>query len=298
VLPPAFGFVFYLLANIKYVGIVYLLFTGKPNRWPIFFATFAGTIAVSLASGMFHDLLLWSVMLSTFVANELRLNTMLKIGLAVVGITLAITIQSVKGQYRDFLANGYPGNKIALFWGLAANQWQSGRIVNPEGDTDMNVRLNQGWIISAIMHHTPEKQPFASGETISDAITSSLLPRFLAPDKAKAGGRENYRKYTGLQISEGTSMGISLAGEGWANYGYWGGIMFMLGWGLFVGWLWKKIHALSAYYPTIIIWSPIIFLQVVKAETEFVVVLNHMLKASFLILMLLWFVKRQWGIRI
>ena len=38
-----------------------------------------------------------------------------------------------------------------------------------------------------------------------------------------AGGRENFRKFTGLNISDGTSMGISIAGEGYANFGWAGG---------------------------------------------------------------------------
>ena len=166
------------------------------------------------------------------------------------------------------------------------------------GEAMMTVRLNQGWIISATMAHVPQREPFANGSTIIEGIETSLLPRIIAPNKAKAGGRENFRKYTGLQIGEHTSMGISIAGEAWVNFGYWGGIFFMLAWGLFISWFWNKIHTLSEFYPTILIWSPLLFLQVIKAETEFMVVLNHLIKASALVFGLLWFIKRQWGVRI
>ncbi|MCU4165559.1 hypothetical protein [Carboxylicivirga caseinilyticus] len=298
-LPASLSFVFFLLANIKYIGVIYLLFSGKPNRWPIFWATMAFTAVVSIAAGMFHDLLLWAMLSFTFVARELKLTFINKLGVAVLGIFFAVTIQSVKAQYREMVwKQGYSGNKVALFLGLATSQWSDGSILTPSTEEDMNVRLNQGWIISAVMKNTNEKESFAGGATIWEGIESSLLPRFLAPNKKKAGGREHFRLFTGLEIDDNTSMGISIVGEGYANYGYWGGIFFMFFWGVFISWFWKKLEDWSSFYPTLLIWSPILFLQVVKAETEFAVVLNHLIKASVLVFGLLWFIKRQWGIRI
>ncbi|GAF04924.1 hypothetical protein [Saccharicrinis fermentans] len=297
-IPPSLRFVFFLLANIKYVGAIYLLFAPSANRWIIFAVVMSLTAIASIASGMFHDLLLWAMLTFTFVARELKLSIGSKIIIALMGMFLAITIQSVKHEYRTYLNNGYGGNKISLFIGMATEQWSSGRIVNPSSDEDMNARLNQGWIISAVMNNVPLKEPFAAGATISEGIEASLLPRFLAPNKKKAGGQENFKRFTGLPLGESTSMGISLAGEGYANYGRWGGIFFMFCWGLFIGWFWKKLNQWSNFYPTLLIWSPILFLQVIKAETEFVVVLNHLVKSSVLVFGLLWFVRRQWGVRI
>ena len=256
------------------------------------------TALASIASGMFHDLLLWAMLTFTFVARELKLSLGPKITIALLAMFLAMTIQSVKHEYRSLLKNGYAGNKVSLFMGLATQQWSNGSIITPAADEDMNARLNQGWIISAVMKNVPNREPFAGGATISEGITASLLPRFLAPNKKKAGGRENFSKFTGLPLAENTSMGISLAGEGYANYGRWGGVLFMFCWGIFIGWFWKKLSHWSNIYPTLLIWSPILFLQVIKAETEFVVVLNHLVKASVLVFGLLWFIKRQWGIRI
>jgi len=297
-IPASLRFVFFLLANIKYVGAIYLLYSGKPNRWPVFIAIMIATALASIASGMFHDLLLWAMLTFTFIARELHLSYYTKIAITVLGMFVAITIQSVKHEYRGMLQNGYGGNKVALFTGLAMDNWSNGRIITPSSDEDMNTRLNQGWIISAVIKNVPKKQPYANGSTITEGIEAALLPRFLAPNKKKAGGRENFIKFTGLPLGEHTSMGISLAGEGYANYGRWGGILFMFIWGLFIGWFWKKLGNMSTIYPTLLIWSPILFLQVIKAETEFVVVLNHLIKSSVLIFGLFWFINRQWGIRI
>lgn len=296
-LPAALGFVFYLLGNLKYIGVIYLLFSSNPNRWIVFWGTMAFTAIVSIGFGMFHDLLLWAMLTFTFVAYELKLSQLSKLAIAIIGIFVAITIQSVKGEYRGIVWSGaYTGNKTLLFINLAVEGWRTGSIVNPSSDVDMNVRLNQGWIISSIMNNIPEKEPFANGTSITESLIASLVPRILVPDKKTAGGRENFRKFTGLHISEGTSMGISLAGEGYANFGKSGGMIFLFVWGVLVGWFWQKLVNLRHVYPTLLIWSPIIFLQVIKAETEFAVVLNHMLKASILVFMVIIIIRKHWKI--
>lgn len=297
-IPPSLRFVIFLLSNVKYIGATYLLLSTSSNRWIIYGVIMMFTISASLASGMFHDLLLWGLLTFTFVSRELNFRFIHKVSLFVAGVMLAMTIQAVKPTYRSMTYTGKAKGGIGLFTSLAVAEWKEGTIINPTDDNDINVRLNQGWIISAIMKHVPTMEPYSGGATISDAVYSSLLPRFLAPDKVRAGGRDNFTKYTGLPLGENTSMGISLAGEAWANYGYWGGLFFMFLWGLFLSWFWKKLISLSKYYPTLLIWSPILFLQVVKAETELVVVLNHLIKAAILVFGLLWFIKKQWRVRV
>ena len=252
----------------------------------------------ALATGMFHDLILWSMLTFTFVSKELKMNNGLKFVIALLSIFIAITIQSVKLEYRATVYSGFKGNKVALFIGLAIDNWSSGRIVNPSADEDVNVRLNQGWIISAVMKNVPQFEPFANGTTIIKGIEAALLPRFLAPNKKKAGGQENFEKYTGLKLAKHTSMGISLAGEGYANFGRLGGVLFMFIWGVFLSWFWYKLYSLSNIYPTLLIWSPMLFLQVIKAETEFVVLFNYLVKSTIVIYTLLWFIRKQWSIKL
>jgi hypothetical protein len=297
--PGSLKFVLFLLGNIKYIGAIYLLFSKSSNRWWVFGGTMLFTAATAIAAGMFHDFLLWGMLTFTFVARELKLSYLSKLSIAGLAVFVALSIQTVKHSYREMVWNkGYSGNKTQLFMNLVSEAWQNGTVLSPAPDNDANVRLNQGWIISAVINHVPLREPYANGATVTEAIKASLLPRFLAPDKKKAGGQENFARFTGFKLNTGTSMGISLAGEGWANYGYWGGILFLFSWGLFIGWFWQKIIVWSEHFPTLLIWSPMLFLQVVKAESELVVVLNHLAKASMLVFGLLWFIKRQWGIRI
>ncbi len=298
IFPNSLAFVFFLISNIKYVGIIYLLFTDNKNKWIIFGVIMGITFLSSLGSGMFHDFILWSILTFTFISRQLKIRVLNKVLLFTVGVFFTISIQAVKSEYRDKAWNNYRGNKLLLFTGLVAKQWSTGEIFTPKKETDMNSRLNQGWIISAIINNVPRNVAYADGSTIYDAVFATLIPRFLNPDKTKAGGRENFMKFTGLKLGKSTSMGISIIGEGYANYGYWGGMFFMFVWGIFIGWFWMKINTLQNVYYTIAIWSPIMFLQVVKAETELVVVLNHLVKSTILIIFILWFMKKRWNIMI
>ncbi len=297
--PVQLAFVFYLLTNIKYIGVIYLMFSDKNNKWPIFLGVMLLTLISSIASGMFHDFFLWAVLTFTFVAREFKMAYFTRFIALIIGALLIITVQAIKPKVRDIVWKGnYQGSELGLFIALSTQEWQSGTILTPTNQNEMNVRLNQGWIISRIMWHVPEKEPFAEGATIIEALNATLVPRFLNSDKAIAGGRKNFIKYSGQQLNSGTSMGISLAGEGWANFGYWGGILFLGVWGLFVGWFWRFLQQKSVLYPTILIWAPLIFQQVIKAETELLDVLNHLVKAAILVFLLLWLIKKQFKVTI
>jgi hypothetical protein len=290
-LPSSLSFLYFILSQFKYVGaILYFFSSGKQNR-TIFYAAIGYLLFKSLTSGMFHDLLIWGIFFFMFWNMKYQRSFGVKLGLLFTGVLFAITIQTSKAVYRESLSDGFSGNKLVLFYEIASNQIQNGIFTSEEDQSSMNVRLNQGWIISAVISNMDKTGDFAAGETISQAIYSSILPRFLAPDKVKAGGRDNFRKYTGLQISDGTSMGISIIGEAYANYGKNGGILFMGIWGLFISLIWRFLIRKSWNIPFFIYFIPLIFIQVVKAETELAVVLNHLVKSSLVLAVFFYYLK-------
>ena len=85
-------------------------------------------------------------------------------------------------------------------------------------------------------------------------------------------------------------MGMSLMGEAYANFGKMG-ILFLGFWGFVLSGFWNFLIRKSKKKIIILFFLPLIFLQVVKAETELVVVLNHMVKASILVAGVLWLSK-------
>ena len=81
-------------------------------------------------------------------------------------------------------------------------------------------------------------------------------------------------------------MGLGLIGEAYANFGISGGAFFMFIIGLFYNFFLSRIFKIGEKHPALIFFIPLLFLQVVKAETDFSVILNHLIKATIIV----WFV--------
>jgi hypothetical protein len=281
-LPKSLSFLFFLLSGMQFVGVYIILFSKSKLKWFAFTGVMGLVIFQAVLMGMFGELILWMMFSLLIVAFVLKIPMPVKIAILGVGFIMVMLIQSTKEEYR--MATWYSDSDKSN--GEIYKEVILSRLENPsvlfETSAMQNVgaRLNQGWIIARIIGHMPEKHPFVKGETIETAIYAGLLPRVLAPSKAKAGGRANFERFTGTELPETTSMDISLVGEGYANYGVLGGIVFLFFIGLFYNVIIIKVISLSKTYPTLILWLPILFFQVIKAETDFATVFNHFTKAA------------------
>ena len=72
----------------------------------------------------------------------------------------------------------------------------------------------------------------------------------------------------------------------------------MFFWGGFLSLIMKLIIDTAKNHPTVILWIPLIFLQMVKAETELTIVMNHGVKTSITIALFYLMAKKIFGWRI
>jgi len=86
--------------------------------------------------------------------------------------------------------------------------------------------------------------------------------------------------YAGIELSSTTAMDIGQMGEAYANFGVFGGIIFMFLLGLFLNWVVTFLERKSLKYPDLLFWVPLIFLQSIKAETDVAIILNHITKTA------------------
>jgi hypothetical protein len=283
--PGALGFVFYVMSNVLYIGVLYGIHAYPKHMWHWAIGGLLVAAAASLQRAMFHDMLLWTAMIGIYLGVKLRPSMKTKLATLAAFAGVMLFIQATKMQYREYVwGTGYSGSRIMLLFRIASGDTGSDDdIPIGTGLIDSTViRINQGWIISRIMQMVPAYVPRADGETVRDAVFATLVPRFLYPNKPKAGGRENYERFTGYPL-ERASMGISLLGEGYANFGVLGAPLFLLAVGLIYSVAFRFVFWIGEKEPTLILWLPLLFLHVVKAESELVVVLNYLVKAGVLI---------------
>lgn len=289
--PGGLAFFFHLASQIRYVAAIYFLVSGHSLRWYLVAAALSKLFVVSAGSAMFHDLILWISLLACFWWIQRRRTTLEKVLFFVAGFLFVASIQTIKRDYREAAWSGEDPSLFEIGYDVIVE-----RMAFREQATIENavVRMNQGWIISAVLRHTPAREPYARGATILEAIEAALLPRFLAPNKKEAGGQENFRRFTGLALADSTSMGISPLGEGYANFGRAGGVVFMLVWGMVFGLAVGGARHFGRRDPSFLFWTPLIFYQAIKAETELVVVMNQLSKGAVVAFGCYWAVHHLW----
>jgi hypothetical protein len=277
--PANLTFFFHLCSQMRYVGAIYLMFSKHRHRYCLVGACCLPLFFQAAGTGMFHDLVLWLVVLFSYWFASRSSTVFQRIVAIATGLCFVFSLQVVKQDYRNKVAMGQSPSLVhELITSLS-----TGRFLEPDVLSLATARLNQGWIISAIMAHVPSEQPFANGETVKTAVVSSLVPRVVWQDKQVAGGRDNFRRFTGLVIGDGTSMSISPLGEAYANFGIEGGIAFMAVFGLGFSMLYSFALRRVARYPDLLFWLPLMFYQGVKAETELVVVANQLVKGAVVV---------------
>lgn len=286
--PGSLSFAFFLLSQLRYVGVVYLWFSNYPGaRWLAGLCTLPLFLS-SAESAMFHDLLIWSGLLFSFWFASRRRTVVLKSMIVVGALLTAFTIQGVKESYRDKVWNAQQASlteEIYSFWRNLSERNREDIMEN------VMTRINQGWIVSRVLLHVPAEEPFAMGETVKDAVIAAAVPRFLYKDKAMAGGRENFMRFTGLYLSEQTSMNISLLGEGYANFGKHAACVFLFISGLGVAMAFGFCIRFCRRYPVFLFWIPLIFYQAIKAETDMTEILNQIVKGGILAFTCYWAVE-------
>lgn len=289
-LPFSLRFILFLISQFTFIASIYMMVLRMRFRWICLGISFFIVGTSSLEYSLFHIILLWSTLIASYICAELRISFGKKILFFTISILLVAQLQAAKSEYRLRITQD-PGSAgiFTLMDAMVENSlFQNSEFSSTSTNSgELNARLNQGWIISAAMNHVPAVREFENGETIFRAFQDSFLPRFLF-EKRAINVSDGFEKYTGLRVSSDTSFGISVVGEAWVNFGYYG-IIFMGAFGIFYAFILRSTVVIARGFPTVIFWIPLIFLQATKAETETVVVLNHIVKSGVLVAMFYFF---------
>lgn len=293
------AFLILLLADLRFIGAIGLMLLGAPGwRWRVA-VLFTLEASSSVAAAMFHEMVLWG--LSFFIAWLFVRRPHLLVFLAWLLLVCGgvFVLNDAKWQIREATWLGGGGRVQTFGADLYMTKWNRslvGALCMVESATklftggygndsvgDMVMRFNQGWIIDRILQHVPAEEPYAHGKTVITAFEAALLPRVLAPNKQMAGGKGFMERYADYTLVEGTSMNLGFAGEMYANFGYWGGIV---GCGLYalvlaLGFRWLALRAQTSP----LWWAVLAYVGhwALKAETDIGAVLNYIVKAAIVV---------------
>lgn len=290
------AFVFYLLGNFKYIGAFLLVLSGKQLKSIVLIIVYGSIVLSSLGEGMFHDLLTWIIMIGAILAIKYKPGINSKVIASSLFILFTIIIQQVKGTYRDATGEGQETG-IETFQKVVEQGREANTLFSLKSMGMSTVRINQGFIISNIMKTVPEKVPFANGTELSLLVEAAILPRILAPDKLKAGDRGLFTKYSGMNLRQGTSMGLSSVGDAYINFGIVGGCIFMFLLGILYSKVLKVFYRYSKYFPILLLFTPLVFYYPIRPDCELQTILGHLVKSCFLIFVIFIIWKRQFRVQ-
>lgn len=282
--PGSLQFIFYLLGGFKYCAIFMLILRRKKVPLYIVVLVFGSLVVSAFSILMFHDLLIWIIYLSVFFVVRYQWSLKIKL-LGVIGfLMLAAFLQVIKSQLRTAVWGG--GNKVSseIIQDVASSTAiRKKGLFSKEALAPQLTRINQGWIISSIMHNVPARIEHTEGSLMLTYIEAAFLPRFLAPNKLKAGDYKLFTKYSGHTINQGTSMGLSPVGDGYIDFGLVGGVFFMFFYGYIYGFALKKYSDASFQNDFWVIFIPLVFIYPIRPDCETQTAFGHFIKAAILV---------------
>ncbi|MEZ0539261.1 hypothetical protein [Fibrella arboris] len=262
-----------LFANCLYTSLLYNHYSGNNKRHLISTIIFLVMLVQTVREGMFGHFFSWGVVWLPYllIGKKWCQNFSLKFIIAVSIFTLLPVIQGVKFQYRKATWVGVNIERqgdSALLYDLFIN-----RLGNYEELLDLDIlyssfnRLNQGGILAKAMNYVPFQEPYANGEILLSFIYP-FIPRLVWDEKPVTGGFQNMKRFTGIENESNNSSNISPVGEAYVNFGPIGGIVFMWMYGLFFGFIFKKLFEITLKKPSLFLWIPSLFIAGILSETD------------------------------
>ncbi len=283
----SFNFVFTLFNSLFYVGILYVLFSKSRFKWPIFGILLIIMVYSGLNSGMFGSIVWWPLVLLIFGLIRVKVWYSVKLFTFISGMLLFTLLHNIKSKYRVITWNRsiYTAkiSKYAVLKNLINSQLVEINIFDWNFYYPLLNRLNQGVHVTRVINYVPLKKPFTNGKSLLVSISASILPRFIWKDKPKAGGSEEYFKYTGIRISRGTSMSIGQLGDAYVNFAFWGAPILLFLYGGFLNFLFTRILKYSYIDASLLLWTPLIFIDLINVEVDFLTVINYAIKTGMFV---------------
>lgn len=281
-----------LFSQLLYVGLFYVLFSPKTKYKNLLLGFVLSIMLLNSAmTGMYGEIVFWGAMY--IIMHFMQYPTSLGKKVAVFSFALfaILLIQSIKHEYREATwSSGYVRtSNFGLFGSLIADRLSNpSKLMDTEALYEVSIRANQGLLIANTLNYVPKYEPFANGETILSSVAAAIVPRLLWPDKPMTGGKANVQRFLGADDVE-YSFNISPLGEGYVNFGKIGGIVFMFFYGLIFNGAFRYCVSLSARYPSIVVWLPLLFIGTLGVETDLLTTLGSLVKAAMFTAFVYWF---------
>jgi hypothetical protein len=229
---PAVTQFLYAIATIKFL-FVFLLAASvieQRQQYSLLFVAFGAEIAIGLI-GFFSGFksVFFVVGIAALISPvAFRGKRLALIIIVVLGTAFLGTLwTAIKGDYRDFLNQGFASQEVIAPLGERFGKLQD--LVADFRTSDMPdafealvLRMSYVQYFAHTMSHVPSSVPYENGALWFGALKHVVTPRLLFPNKPIIDDSERASLYTGLQVAgveQGTSIGIGYFAESYVDFG-------------------------------------------------------------------------------
>lgn len=295
IIPNVLSFVVVSLGFMRFIGFFYIWISD--SRWSglAFIIVFIPFILSTIRATIFIDLIVFAILITSIYVMKYNVPKWKIIIISIFSLFSIFLLQSVKYSYRSVVwATDFQGNSTSVLGNMMLEQLLN--ISDLDFKTigaNVNVRVNQGWILTGILDHIPAQQPIVEGKYVKREVLGLFLPRFLYPKKPVVGDRNKFEELVGWKLGRGTAMNVGVLGDGYGNFGRIGGIFFCLSFGAFMGYIFRLFYSLAKKYPTLPIWGTLIFFYSMRAGNEFYIIGNWIIKTGSLVFVYYFLIERN-----
>ncbi len=289
-IPGSLSFVSYLFESFKFVGLFILILSKQKLNHFLLLFIYGAILISSFKGGMFHDLLIWLIVLGLILALKFKPSIGIRLLAIVIFAIFASFIQSIKMGLREQTWEG--GGKVSYELVESINNENissNNGFFSKESLGPQVYRINQGWILASTMNNVPLNESHTYGSLTIKYLYTAFIPRILAPDKMKSGDQRIFNKYSGHLITDATAMGLGLFTDAYVEFGNIGSIFYIFLFGVLYGYILQKFTLVSIKYPIFILFSILAFIYPMRPDCDTSTSLNHLLKTVFLLVLLLYF---------
>ena len=279
--PSEIAFLIYLLSLIRFIGS-FGLYSLNPNKnFKYVIGVLGYEFIVSLRYGMFHDFVMWTVFFIIYYLYLKKITNPKKVFLMILAFIAVSFIQNSKATYREALGRQEVAglNTFIKSSKLIQNNNHTNNFIYSDNFINSITRINQGWIFASVIDNMDRYRNFQGLAVVNEYVKAALLPRFLAPDKIKAGDKKIFNQFSGTTINDETSMGIGILGDGYVAYGEFGVFIFGLCFGLCFAIIFKIVSGWTKVSPFFFLFIFPILNYAVRPDCELQTILGHMVKS-------------------
>jgi len=277
------SFILVSLSYLRFIGSLYILYSRSSKTLFYMAIVWVPFLVMTIKSVIFINLIIWLILLYCFLKLNRKVNKILLSSLMIVGFLAISVLQSVKHVYRQSAWDPNSREKLSLT-SLMIDQVKNldEERIKSIGAI-MNVRINQGWIISHGMSNLGDDVRNLSQDYLKQELIGIFLPRFIYKNKVVVGSREKFYEFTGWKLGEGTAMNLGIIGDLYLNFGKRKGIVAGFIFGLILGWFHSIYLRKLILYPDLLFWSVLFYFMIMRAGNEFYIIMNWYFKTILIV---------------